>query len=134
MFRNAAGACLLAFALVPLALSSTSTPAWAGSATSHRSKADFIAALGGHVTRETFDEFQDGVSINDQIPGLYFHSPGEGYSPTTALSTGEAKSAPIVLSGGTPTAITNPQVILVDFSDGLPVVARVGAGDTSRFE
>jgi hypothetical protein len=115
MFRR----CLFAFALVLLALSSATTVAWAGSATSYSSESAFGAALGGPVTRETFDEFEDGVFVNDQISGLYFHAPDETYTATAALSTEEAKSAPNVLSGGLPSTITDPQVILVDFSDGL---------------
>jgi hypothetical protein len=104
--------------ILAVALAATA-PALAGTATSYTSEAAFLSALGGSSVRETFDEFSDGASINDQISGLFVHSPGEGFTPTTALSTTEAKSAPIVLSGGLPSLITDPQVILADFSDGL---------------
>jgi hypothetical protein len=105
--------CILAVSLVATA------PVLAGTATSYSSETAFLSALGGSPVRETFDEFQDGASINDQISGVFFHSPGEGFTPTTALSTAEARSAPIVLSGGLPSLITDPQIILADFSDGL---------------
>jgi hypothetical protein len=104
--------------ILAVALAATA-PALAGTATSYTSEAAFLSAFGGSSVRETFDEFSDGASINDQISGLFVHSPGEGFTPTTALSTTEARSAPIVLSGGLPSLITDPQVILADFSDGL---------------
>jgi hypothetical protein len=119
MHRIVAGMSRIARVAVPLAVSLVALPVFAGSATSYSSESTFTAALGGPVTRETFDEFQDGVAINDQISGLFFHSPGEGYSVTSALSTETAKSAPLVLSGGTPTDVSNSQIILVDFSEGL---------------
>ena len=93
-------------------------PAWPD-CTTYTTEASFLEALGVTATRETFDGFESGTEINDQIAGLLVSSPSFT-SPKIETSPG-AKSAPNVLGGGLPgfSEVPLPQRLELDFSPAL---------------
>ena len=93
-------------------------PAWSDCVT-YSTEASFLQALVVTATRETFDGFDSGTEINDQISGLLVSSPSFS-SPIIATSPG-AKSVPNVLSGGVPgfSEVPQPQRLVLDFSPSL---------------
>jgi putative metal-binding protein len=86
--------------------------------TRYDTEAAFVAALGSTPTRVTFDDFDAGTEINDQISGLVVSSP---YSAPVVESSDNAKSSPNVLGGGIPgfSELLPPQDLVFDFSTGL---------------
>jgi hypothetical protein len=92
-------------------------PAWP-QCTTYGSEAAFLAALESATTRETFDGFDSGTEINDQVPGLFVSSFGS--APIVATSPG-AKSSPNVLTGGLPgfAEVPLPQMLDLDFATSL---------------
>src|SRR5262245_15165547 len=71
--------------------------------TTYSSLGSFLEALGSTPTLETFDEFEPGTHINDQIPGVVFFSPNaplEGYLSIQVVENDAASSEPNMLVGG----------------------------------
>ena len=93
-------------------------PAWSDCVT-YTTEASFLAALGANTTRETFDGFESGTEINDQIPDLLVSSFG---SSPVVQSSDSAKSSPNVLTGGFPGfgEVPLPQMLDLDFATSLP--------------
>jgi hypothetical protein len=106
LFLGALGAVL--FSMAPAA----------ADCTRYDTEASFVAALGSTPTRETFDEFDSGTEINDQISGLVVSSP---YSAPVIASSAAAKSSPNVLAGGIPglSELLPPQTLALAFQSPL---------------
>ncbi|HUD71922.1 MAG TPA: hypothetical protein VMQ62_08150, partial [Dongiaceae bacterium] len=83
------------------ALVAVAAPAVAAECTTYTSVEAFITALGTHHV-ETFDGYDAGTPINDQIPGTYFTNAGEGYTGIQTSSSEVAVSGSIILNGGNP--------------------------------
>jgi hypothetical protein len=92
-------------------------PAWA-ECTRYDSEADFLTALAAATTVETFDGFDSGTEIHDQISGLLVSSTG---SAPVIQTSAAAKSSPNVLGGGFPgfSEVPLPQMLELDFSPSL---------------
>jgi hypothetical protein len=92
-------------------------PAWAA-CTTHDSEAGFLEALGAAASRQTFDGFDSGTTINDQISGVVFSSTG---TAPVVMSSPSAKSTPNVLTGGLPgfAEIPLPQTLDASFNPSL---------------
>ena len=112
LFLGAMGAVLLA-----------TMPA-AADCTLYTTEAAFLDALDGGTTRETFDGFDSGTEINDQIPGLFIDAPGES-SAAVVIASEDAVSQPNVLSGGVPgpSGIFLPQALQLDFDPSIGAIA-----------
>ena len=98
-------------------------PAITGAATvtTYTEEQAFLAATGPGLAHETFDAFESGTEITDQIPGLVFSSPiasEEGYFPIQAYAT-TTSSPPNALFGGAVLGSgTLDQVIVIDLVTG----------------
>jgi len=114
MFRTKLALFLAVFGLVSL----PTVPAWA-ECTVYPSEAGFLETLeAAATTRQTFDDFNSGTEINDQISGLVISSSG---SAPVVMSSPSAKSSPNVLTGGLPgfAEVPLPQSIEIAFSPTL---------------
>ncbi len=93
---------LILYCAASVALIASAAPAVAASLTTYTSETAFLSALGNPHTLETFDGYDSGTPINDQIPGTYFTGPGEGFTGIQTFASAGAVSPSNILTGGAP--------------------------------
>ena len=110
--------------LAVLLFSTASSTATAAVVTYPDLESFLAAAGGGELTREGFDGFTSGTTINDQIPGVVISSPNsgiDGYVSIHVITDSVSSSAPNMLVGGSVSGVESPylQTIVLDFDPSI---------------